>query len=245
MGYLMNNTYKLLIDKHTDCISFILGAGPSLCDVVRSPYFLNIFNHVAVFVNSSILVLPSESEFKDMDFNRYYWISNDALCRRWDWWKRVRESKCIKVVRDSWSKYRDELDGFLWFSPRSTPEGVVNDEDDGLAYCSSVPTALDLSIKMGCKKIFLLGVDHAFPDSNKTHFYHFLYPPDQQPKSNGIAQGSIHQRKGVFEINKKAFHALNLSAERKGVKVYNCCRSSSIEEFEKVSFDNIMKGIIS
>jgi hypothetical protein len=78
-----------------------------------------------------------------------YWVSNDALVRWWDYWQKIKASKATRVVRDSWKKYEKELKDFYYFWPRPTSEGICNPDDEGLAYCSSVPTSIDLCVQMG------------------------------------------------------------------------------------------------
>ena len=204
------NTYTELIDKHKGENCFIYGAGPSLYfNMHESLYsWFNTYG-VTIAVNSGSLAEP--------DFD--YWVSNDSLCRRWDYWKKVKKGKGIKVVRNSWEKYKKELDGFLYFEPRPTPEDIINPEDIGLAYCSSVPSSIDLAIQMGCKKIFVLGLDHNSYDG-KDHYWQF-WRNHLQPKANPVAQGPWKEQQKVFPFNMKAYKALKKFADYKNVEIYN------------------------
>lgn len=177
----------------------------------------------------------------NVDPDRCYWISNDALCRRWSWWELVKHSNCTKVVRDSWLKYEDELDGFLYFSPRPTSEGVINSADKGLAYCSSVPSAIDLAIQMGCTSIVLLGVDNGFR-SGYTHFWQFWDKKDH-PVASRPAQGPLEQQEKVFKINEMAYEALHHFAREKGVGIVNCSLLTRLREFAYVEFHAFMSGL--
>jgi hypothetical protein len=161
-----------------------------------------------------------------------YWISNDSLCRRWSWWKDVKNGKGTKIVRNSWEKYKDELKDFLFFSPRPTPEDIINPEDTGLAYCGSVPSSIDLAIQMGCKKIFVFGLDHnAY--RGKHHFWQFM-EKNEQPKANPPAQGPWSQQQSVFPIGLKAYGALKGFAEYTGVDIYNVSWISAARHWSKV-----------
>ena len=230
------NTYEKLINKHRGEPCFIFGAGPSLWHNMHEPFFKKIKQHgITIAVNSSVMAIP--------DFD--YWISNDALCRRWSWWKSVKDGSGIKIVRNSWGKYKAELEDFLFFSPRNTSEDIIDSTDKGLAYCSSVPSAIDLSIQMGCKNIFLFGVDHN-EYKHKHHFWQFM-KVDNQPKANPPAQGPWSQQKKVFDINVKAYEALNKFAEEKGSKIYNVGwiyfgkHLTKIKTFEKIEICDIKK----
>lgn len=217
------NSYVQLINKHRGENAFIFGAGPSLWKNMQEPFFEEIHKHgITIVVNSAVIAVP--------DFD--YWISNDALCRRWSWWKDVEKGKGIKVVRNSWEKYKDELKDFLFFEPRPTPEDTINCGHIGLAYCSSIPSSIDLAIQMGCKKIFLLGVDQ--DDYNgRHHFWQFM---DKQPIAKPPAQGPWQQQKKVFDLNIEAYEALKCFAECKNIKIYNCNPESKVEVFEKIKF---------
>ena len=226
------NTYLSLKDKHEGERCFIFGAGPFLWFHMGESYFSNI--HKAgktIVVNSAVLADP----------NFDYWISNDALCRRWSWWEDVKKGKGIKIVRNSWEKYRDELDGFLFFDPRPTPEHIVSPGDVGLSYCSSVPSAIDLAIQMGFKKIFLLGVDHY--GSNELHHFWQMFPKKEQPSQLKPAQGNFSQQKKVFPINIKAYKALKKFADYKSVEIYNCDWPSEVEVFERMEIDELREII--
>jgi hypothetical protein len=227
------NTYNKLINSHIGENVFILGAGPSLWGCMSDPLFNKLRNYgITIAVNSAVIAMPKFD----------YWISNDALCRRWSWWKDVKNGSGIKIVRDSWLKYKDELDDFLFFSPRPTPEAVINSEDEGLAYCSSVPSAVDLAIQMGCKNIFLLGVDHT--DLNgKHHFWQFM-EPFKMPKAHPPAQGPWNQQRSVFKINMLAFNALKEFADSKNVDIYNVSDISKIDIFKIINMGEIYAFII-
>ena len=227
--------YTKFIDKHKGENCFILAAGPSLYDCMQSSLFCELKKHgIIVTVNSSIMSCC------DIDKN-FIWISNDHLCVNWSWFSMVRNSKCIKIVRNSWLKYKDDIKGFYIFSPRKTPENEIDFDDDGLCYCSSVPTSLDFSIKCGFKKIFLLGVDQC--EDKKTKYNHFwqFFPRKDWPKQLRPAQGDWASQKKVFKYNDMAYKALKRFAEYKNCKIYNCNSESKVEVFEKIKFEDIEK----
>jgi hypothetical protein len=167
--------------------------------------------------------------------DKRYWISNDALCRRWSWWEDVKKANCTKIVRDSWLKYADELEDFVYFKPRPTSEGVINPEDRGLSYCSSVPSAIDLAIQMGCRNIFVLGLDHN-KCGDKTHYWQLLWDEKDWPTQRQPAQQSYEGQKKVFEISLLAYEALYKFAKEKDVHIYNCYPLSEVDVFPKVNF---------
>jgi len=225
------NTYKQLINRHTGKNCFILGAGPSLHSNMQTPFFKSLHRYgIVIVVNSAVLA--------DKKFD--YWVSNDSLCRNWTWWKYVKKGKGIKVVRNSWRKFKKELDGFLYFKPRPTSEDIINSDDVGLCYCCSVASSIDLSIQMSCKKIFLLGLDHKIVQG-KHHFWQFFKSPPRQLRP---AQGPWQQQKSLFPIHLQSYNALKKFSKYKNCKIYNCNSNSNVEVFKKIKFKDVRKYIL-
>ena len=221
------NTYTQLIDKNKGENCFILGAGPSLFSNMNNYLFYDLKKHgIIITVNSAILACDP-----------HYWISCDHLCVNWSWWPKVKNSKCIKIVRNSWLKYKDDIEGFYIFSPRSTPEDAINFEDEGLMYCNSTNSAIDLGIKFGCKNIFILGLDHNAIEG-KHHFWQFFEKPPRQIRP---AQGPWPQQKNLFPIHLQSYKALKSFAKYKKCEIYNCNPESKVDVFKKIKFEDIEK----
>jgi hypothetical protein len=241
--------YKELCDFSDKGSIAIFGAGPSLYDFVISNYYNNlIFNYPVISVNSSIMITP----WRTGSTKNRYWISNDSLCRRWSWWKRVLDSHCHKIVRDSWKKYESELKNFYVFSPRPTSEGEINPGDKGLCYTSSIPSAIDFALQIGYKKIFLFGVDQCLDEEKKYHHFWQFFPKEKQPKQIKPAQGSWDSQKKVFEYNNLAYKALSKFAGYKQAEIYNVSYMSKddnkqwvteVDAFEIIHINKIEKII--
>lgn len=226
--------YTRFIDKHVGETAFVCGAGLSFYEVMHSKNFDKIFDQVVVSVNSSFIAMPWSKGSRDKRF----WISNDALVRRWSYWPDVKQAKANKIVRDSWSKYFDEIPDFYQFSPRPTSEGKVNAEDKGLCYCSSVPSAVDLCLQMGCKAIFLLGVDQYFDGLGRSHFWQKL-DIEKQPIRTDSRMAGFGEQNYAFKYNNLAFPALKEFASLCNASIYNCSMDSEVKVFEKVEFEQI------
>jgi hypothetical protein len=240
---IIQNSYKKL-EKITwaEAPCVITGAGPSLFNYDISEYYSCHF----ISVNSSILKYNWQAEGSDNYLRA--WVSNDSLCRKWSYYEKVLSDKCEKIVRDSWIKYEKELINFLYFSPRKTKEDIILADDDGLAYNSSVPTSIDLAIKLGFKTIYLLGIDHK-SIKNKTHFWQFL-PISEQPKekiinndkSIFIPPARIMQpenlQKNAWNTNIKVFESLNNLAKLKNVNIYTVENFGDSLPFVNLKFNN-------
>ncbi len=238
------NYYHHLIDKYKDTnkSAFIFGAGPSLYNILYScsqKDIDKISNNIVITTNSSILAGTDKLGWKKGISDNRYWISNDSLAMRWTWWEDVKKDKCIKIVRTSWEKYKKDLNGFLFFSPRSTSEGVINVEERSFCYCSSIPSSIDAAIQFGCKNIFLLGVDQDLYQG-KHHFWQF-FDRKKQPRQLRPAQGPWEQQKQSFVFNNMAYEALRKFAEYRKVKIYNCNLKSKVNAFKKIKFTDIDK----
>ncbi len=233
----MNKSYTELLDKFRDKENiFILGAGPSLFSCMKNNSLFSKLKKygIVICVNSSIMEEPEPD----------YWISNDHLVTFWSYWQTILNSNCIKIVRDSWLKYKEEIKGFYIFCPRSTPEYIVDFNEKGkLCYCSSILTSLDFSIQCeNINKIFLLGVDQCLDKETGYHHFWQLLPRDKQPRELGKkVLTSWEQQKKVFKYNNMAYKALRKFAEYKNVEIYNCNKNSKVETFQKIKFEEVEK----
>jgi len=224
------NTYTQLIDKHKGENCFIYGAGPSLYHHMQSKFFKSLYKYGIVIVVNSAIIAEKEPSF---------WISCDHLATNWTWWEDVKKSKCIKLVRSSWLKYKDNQDGFFYFKPRPTSEDLISPEDEGLCYCCSVSSSIDFSLQMGCKKIFVLGLDHKSIDG-KHHFWQF-FDRKKQPRQLRPAQAKWEVQKSVFPIHMKAYEALEKFSQYKKSKIYNCNPESKVNCFERIKMEDVKK----
>ena len=227
----MLESYEKLIDKHVGESVFVIGSGTSLFDLD----LVQIHEHVVISVNSSFIRMP----WADGNCDKRYWISNDSAVREWSYWKDVKEGKCIKIIRNSWKKYYDEIPDFLVFSPRKKVDIMVDPNEKALCYSSSVPSAIDLAIQMGCNKIFLLGVDHYFLNQ-KSHFWQ-LYPKQNQPIPLKTILPPAFMQQYIFDLNKVSYDALRWFADFRKVRIYNCNPLSKIKFFEKINYHSVQK----
>ena len=227
----MLTDYTILRGKHPGETAFILGSGTSILGLDLAP----IYKHVVMTVNAGILLV----DWQEGSSDRRFWLSNDALCRFWDWWPSVRSAKATKIIRTSWGPYRAEVPDFLQFHRRPTPEHIINPNDTGLAYCSSIPSSLDLALQMGCKKIFLLGVDH-YQKDNCSHFWQ-LWDKPKPKRIDGKRVSPWNNQMWTFGYNDRAYGALKGFADHLGAEVYNCNPLSRVKAFPKISFEEALK----
>ena len=224
--------YTELIGKHDGETAFVFGAGTSLYK--KNLNFVK--DYVTVTTNSGILLFDWSEGEKD---NRY-WITNDSMVREWTYWQDVKDSQSNKIIRTSWLKYREQIpNDFYVFWPRKTEPSVIDENEQGLAYCSSTPSCVDLAIQMGCKKIFLVGVDHYFLGERR-YFWEYRPRREWPRRINKPRPGFVEQRY-VFGVNQGAFSALNDFAKSKVCEIFNVGKKSKVTAFEKIDFEDIGK----
>lgn len=255
-------SYGELIGTHAGETGFVLGAGTSLFKIMKSKDYPMIFENVVISINASILA----TEWEEGDPEKRYWTSNDVACRHWTYWDKVLASNCKKLIRDSWRSKHDILkgyeDSFYEFSPRTgwenAPttidellygEGVeepktdeekdnaIKDDERGLCAISSIPSAIDFMIQAGCRKIFLLGVDH-YMAGKLSHFWEY-FPKSQQPVVRpGGFKATHRMQKAMFEENMKTYASLDRFAKKKGSEIFLCNPKSRVTCFNKIEFND-------
>ncbi len=207
---------------------FIVGAGPSLRELKLG----GIWQDVVITVNSSILLCPW---LKQGDANRRFWVSNDSSVMAWDYWKRVVAADCTRIVRTSWWPLREAFVDVpvRYFRTRDTRKDVPLSpyvQSKALLGISSVVTALDFAILLGCSPIYLLGVDHDFV-GGRSHFWQF-WPISRQPRRFGKSSpNSAKEQREVFERNIACFKSLNTLAGESGIRIFNCSPISKVSTF--------------
>lgn len=118
--------------------------------------------------------------------------------------------------------------------------------DEGLAYNSSVPTSIDLAIKLGFKNIYLLGIDH-HSVNGKTHFWQFMNK-SEQPKEKVVSgdrnimlppmriMQPENLQKNAWNMNIEVFKSIKEYAKLNGANIYNVQEGDSCIPFDKVNF---------
>lgn len=217
---------------------FICGAGCSIG-------FLDlegIHSYPVICVNSSILLMPWK---EPGDVLSRFWVSTDVLCIQWDYfWSKVVRWECTRVVRNSWSRSSEKTKGiqFYYYHPRQNPTSIPEGTEKGLMAGSSILSAMDLALLLGCKQIFLLGVDHRMHNGN-SHFWQ-VWPVKDRPKREGKPGNFMpcqRQQSSVFKSNLRQFELLAEYANGLDAKIYNCSHISQVPTFDRISLEDALK----
>ena len=89
--------------------------------------------------------------------------------------------------------------------------------------------AIDIAIHLGCKEIYLIGVDCNY-SGQKNYFI--------DPGKNAFKPDEIQ----AFLVQKAmmaGYKFLEEETKKRGIKIYNATRGGMLEEFERVCFENI------
>jgi hypothetical protein len=223
---------------------FIIGSGPSLIEQ-GIPDAVHNKPNVVMTVNASILLVDWSKEDPDRSYGSRVWLSNDSMCLVWDYfWDKVAAWDCDLFVRTSWHKHErvlEEIGQYRYFRPRKTELEhplLPYEEDGGLTWVTSVPTAIDLAILMGCSPIYLMGIDHQMKEG-KSHFWQF-WPSSLHPKlhrSGKLYTPEQSHQKRFFQQNIPVFGRLREFAASRGQEIFNCNPESKVSEFPMIPLE--------
>lgn len=137
----------------------------------------------------------------------------------------------VALDKDFWEVYKPEFDGLKLMGLSETAEkfggySMFGENHSLLRTGNSGYAAIDFAIKMGARKVVMLGFDAQLGTKGKSH-WHADHP---QPLSNAKA------------VNKWADQAERLAAEiPAGVQVLNASRKTAITCFDRVKLEEVLR----
>lgn len=90
--------------------------------------------------------------------------------------------------------------------------------------------AIDLAIHLGCRKIYLIGVDCNY--SGPTQY--FVNPGD------GTHDMDQYEAYCTQKAMMSGYSFMEKETQKRGIKIYNATRGGMLEEFERVDFDKVI-----
>lgn len=227
---------------------FIIGGGPSLAETDLRP----LANEITIGSNALFLI------FDRMGFIPTFYTVEDNL---------VAEDRAeqINEITGTTKLFPRALSRFLCFDKNTIFLQFNSKYSDNLnfefpefsgrlnkcVYFGGTITYLNLQLAyyIGCREVYLLGVDHNYqlpPDTDinedkviiskiedVNHFHPDYFGPGfrwHNPK--------VHRMEKAY-ISAKKF------AEKQGMKIYNATKNSKLEVFPRVSYESIIKNIAS
>lgn len=91
--------------------------------------------------------------------------------------------------------------------------------------------AIDLAIYMGCREIYLIGVDCNYTGPQ----VHFDKNDDAPQMSHDIA---YHTQKAMMT----GYRFMERETKKRGIHIYNATRGGMLEEFDRVDFDSLFEN---
>lgn len=219
---------KSMKNIHKGKRCFIIGNGPSL----RAEDLDKIKNEISFGSNKIFYIFPKTlwrptyyvcgdvKVFKQIcekinDLNLSYVFLESAL-------KPYIKKKLQCIYFRCWYKFRIKKDNI----PRNIKVSVKPYKF--FSCCGTITyISLQLAIFMGFEKIYLLGIDNNFSNSQgKNHF--------SEDKSEEISAPP-----NIEESNTIAYKSTKRYADEHGIKIYNATRGGKLEVFERVDFDSL------
>jgi hypothetical protein len=199
-----------------------------------------IHQYPVISVNSAALLMPWMEPGEELS---RFWMSTDALCLEWDYfWQKVAKFECTRLVRNAWNREKNNLKNvnLTFYKPRKTSVDFKW-EEEGLLAGSSILSALDLALLMGCKKIILMGADHCMLNGN-SHFWQSWPVVDRPKRKDRVAGFSPCQKQqsAVFKSNFRMFDILQEYSQALGATIYNASPISQVKSFHKISFQDAL-----
>lgn len=249
--FLMNRRLKDLINKakisklrakHHGQRAFIIGMGPSL-----KTADLDLLTNDITFACNKIYL-----GFNDTRWRPTYYSVADVLVSELNQVE-INTVKSDKIFMDCVKKDFEDRADITWIhnlAPIHTKDGqrIFKISEDLFRGAYGGFTVLylqiQLAIYMGIKEIYLIGVDFSFDVSKSTgedcehgevlenngevNHFHKDYRKDGEKWT--------YPR---LDMQVKAFEAAKKFADERGIKIYNASRSTKLEVFEKVDFDDL------
>lgn len=94
---------------------------------------------------------------------------------------------------------------------------------------------IEIAIYMGCKEIYLMGVDCNYSLKN-LHFTKTEYEKFASAPNKNLETAAVQQLSNII-----GYEFVNREAKKRGVKIYNATRGGSLEVFERVDFDKVVE----
>lgn len=202
--------YNEINGRHKDETIYILGSGPSLSGFDLS----KLDGKIVIAVNHSIEFYPFAQ----------YLVFGDAIFLKTTIFN---FSNYLGIVvtperhKDA-AKLQSIPETRKFFFETRREEVYLNAKKGLFHPCSSGIMALNLALQFRASKIYLLGFDY-FYDKGITHFFGNIYEHHTQYNENKIIKKTMKFRQ----------------FDRWRNKIYNCSLDSNVNEFRKISLDEI------
>ena len=219
---------------------FLLGNGPSL-DIND----LDLLKNEITFAANKIFLAYENTTWRPT----YYMVEDDLVYKQ-SYSKISELAESIKLFPQYSLNWEERIENAYYFNMKYLPNRkdfpqFNPDPIDGMFWGSTVIyTMIQWAIYLGCKEIYLLGLDFNFTESSK-------YIINEKDRKDLICEGEVnHFHKDYRKIGEKwNLPNLNIQLEsfgkakkycrENGVKIYNASRKSKLDVFERINLDEL------
>jgi len=217
-------------DKHKGEDCFIIGNGPSLKHMDLSP----LREHHSFGQNKIFLL------FDKVDLNLSYLVSVNQLVIE----QSAREFEAMKCpVFLSYTAAK----GVVAEQPNIQRLHTLNlwsfYEDIAQPICEGNTVtfvSLQIAYYMGFKRVFLIGVDHSFKQSGKSHETQVYKGDDENHFHPDYFKGQQWQLADVYG-SEVSYHLANYFYQKDGREIFDATVGGKLEVFPKISFEDALK----
>lgn len=217
-------------DVHKGRRCFIVGTGPSLCMEDLDRLYEN--GDLCISMNSIYLAFsntkwrPNYYVVIDLafKFDELENIENDKIKYKFfsdqetEYWQSKHPSHVIKIHH-------------LWNERHG---GFASDLENGIYGAGTVTHAcVQLAAYMGCKEIYLLGIDFSAEVGMRTHFIDNYERDCKEGTELEIADATFYKQELL------CYEAEREYADTHDIEIYNATRGGYLEVFKRVNFDDL------
>lgn len=130
---------------------------------------------------------------------------------------------------------------WIKFLPRNPKQkrGISKDASKVSWNYNSGAAAISIAANAGAKRIILLGFDMVL-DAEENQHWHDLYNKKAQ-RANKNHRGTGKSKPLPFDRHLRGFDAIAEDAKKRGITIINASSNSRIEQFEKISVQELIK----
>lgn len=233
---------KKLKNKHSGERIFLIGNGPSL-DIKD----LDLLKNEITFASNKIYLAYSKTSWRPT----YYLVEDDLVYNQnYNEINNLKGSlKLFPQYSLSWNK---RVEDALYFNLRYLPDdkefpSFNPDPITGMYWGSTVIyTMIQWAVYLGCKEIYLLGVDFSFKEPKS-------YVINDDKRKDLICEGEVnHFHKDYrkigekwnlpnLDVQKQSFFKAKKCTKNLKISIFNTSRETKLNIFEKMLFDDVFK----
>jgi hypothetical protein len=218
-------------NRHKGERCFIVGNGPSLCQMDLSP----LVDEITFGLNRIYLMFPK------IDWVPSYYVSvNKLVVKQFaeEILANVPTLKFISYDARRWIRHASKV---VFLYSRNGPR-FYTDISEGIWQGATVTyTAMQIAYYMGFRQVILIGVDHSYNTAGKPHETVISTGDDRDHFDGGyFGKGSRWQIPDL-ELSESAYQLAKVRYEQDGREIINATVGGKLEVFPRVEYGTLFK----